>query len=484
MAVIQTELMSHLKLFDSQTRENQLVKPAHGDTLKFYCCGPTVYGPAHIGNFRTFIMQDVFRRVVESTGINTKHVRNLTDLDDKTIRESQKEKVSLTDFTQKWTKRFHEDCAKLNLLEPHVEPSAVEHIPEQIEMIETLIKKGHAYEEGGSVYFKVDSYEDYGKLSRLKERETTTDTGGKKKSGSVSERMDADEYERDSAADFVLWKARKDEDGPNHWQSPWGDGRPGWHLECSAMCKKHLGESFDIHSGGVDLLFPHHDNEIAQSECCNEAPFARHWFHITHLMVEAKKMSKSEGNMYTVDDLEEKGFSAEQVRYTLLSGSYRQQLNFTFSSLEAAQSGLGKLADFKEKLGALPPEIAAKSSDDFGPFKPVITALLNDLNTADALGKLFSLTKQFSKELDGLNEETLSEMRNGFAYCLFALGLKLDIPAKVIVSVPSHIKDLAQERWDAKQNKDWARCDELRDQISAEGWVVKDAKEGYTVEPA
>lgn len=466
--------MNCLHLYDSQTRENRKVVPARGDTLRFYCCGPTVYGPAHIGNFRTFVMQDVFRRVVESTGMKTKHVRNLTDVDDKTIRQSQEAGVSLTDFTAGWTEKFHKDSAALNLLSPHVEPSAVEHIPEQIEMIATLIEKGHAYRaDDGSVYFKVDSFDDYGKLSRLKEREITT---------SETEREDSDEYERESAADFVLWKTRKEEDGPNYWESPWGQGRPGWHLECSAMCKKHLGESFDVHSGGEDLLFPHHENEIAQSECCNGTSFVDHWFHISHLMVDGAKMSKSLGNLYTIDDLAEKGFTPEEVRYVLFSGSYGQQLNFTLDSLKAAGKALERLRDFKEKLGALP-DGPASSIDDFGPFKPVIEALLNDLNTSDALGKLFSLVKQFLKEIPNLDTDSLNEARRGFACCLYALGLRLDIPKSTKSAVPDNIADMAKERWEAKQNKDWGRSDELRDAILAEGWQVKDSKEGYTVSP-
>ena len=467
--------MNRLHLYDSQTREKKAVFPQETDTLGFYCCGPTVYGPAHIGNFRTFVLQDVFRRVVESTGIKVRHVRNLTDVDDKTIRKSQEEGRSLGEFTAEWTDKFHRDAEELNLLRPHVEPSAVSHIPEQIEMIANLVEKGHAYrEDDGSVYFKVDSFEDYGKLSRLKEREITTNT--------ESEREDSDEYERESAADFVLWKTRKEEDGPNFWESPWGKGRPGWHLECSAMAKKHLGDTFDVHSGGVDLLFPHHENEIAQSECCNGARFVNHWFHITHLMVDNAKMSKSLGNLYTINDLKEKGHTAEEVRYVLMSVSYHHHLNFTLDSLEAAGKALHRLRDFKEKLGALP-DPPATGVEDFGPFKPFIEALLNDLNTPDALGHLFGLVKEIQKDLPNLDGETLGEVRKGFACCLYALGLRLEATEKELAEVPEHIARMAEERWQAKQNKEWGRSDELRDSIQAEGWQVKDSKEGYTLAP-
>ena len=270
-----------------------------GQSVRFYGCGPTVYGPAHIGNFRTFVMQDVFRRVLETSGQQTFHVRNLTDVDDKTIRQSQEEGIKLQDFTANWTTRFQNDCELLNLMAPHIEPSAVGHIPEQITLIERLIEKDKAYQaKDGSVYFRVEAFAEYGRLSRLADREITT---------SAPVRETSDEYDRDSAADFALWKARRPEDGENFWNSPWGEGRPGWHIECSAICMKHLGESFDLHSGGVDLVFPHHENEIAQVEAVTCKTFARHWFHSAHLMVEGQKMSKSLGNLYTLSDLAEKG---------------------------------------------------------------------------------------------------------------------------------------------------------------------------------
>lgn len=287
-------------LHDTLTRTERELSPSDGKTFRFYCCGPTVYGPAHIGNFRTFVLQDVFRRTLETGGTRTLHVRNLTDVDDKTIRDSQSAGKSLKDFTAFWTEKFHTDCKALALLPPHIEPSAIEHIPQQIAMISALVEKGHAYPSGdGSVYFKISSFPDYGKLSRLDTRELDL---GKTQNA----RANADEYEKDSISDFVLWKARRDEDGENFWPSPWGDGRPGWHLECSAMIQEYLGESFDLHGGGEDLVFPHHENEIAQSQCACGGNFAAHWFHSTHLLVDGGKMSKSKGNLYTLEDLEEK----------------------------------------------------------------------------------------------------------------------------------------------------------------------------------
>ncbi len=334
-----------LKLHDTLTRQTLPVLPADGKTLRFYCCGPTVYGPAHIGNFRTFITQDVFPPGGGAGWqVATMHVRNITDVDDKTIRDSQKAGQTLIEFTQSWTKKFHADCAALNLLTPHVEPKATEHIPHQIKMIEDLMARGNAYQgKDGSVYFRVSSFADYGKLSHLEDREL--------KLGTAQGANDSDEYSKDALADFALWKAHKPEDGENAWDSPWGKGRPGWHLECSAMSLEYLGAEFDLHGGGIDLIFPHHENEIAQSCCATGGHFARQWMHSAHLMVDGGKMSKSLGNLYTLEDLGTRGYSPAEVRYTLLSGHYGQPLNFTLHSLDASRHALAKLAKF-EKAGA------------------------------------------------------------------------------------------------------------------------------------
>ena len=462
-----------LRLYDTLTREVREVFAMDGKSVRFYCCGPTVYGPAHVGNFRTFVLQDVFRRTLEANGYKTYHARNLTDVDDKTIRQSQAEGVSLSEFTQRWTKRFEQDCEALNLLTPHIQPSAVGHVPEQIALIERLIEGGKAYQApDGSVYFKVDAFEKYGALSRLAERQITT---------SSTERESSDEYDRDSAADFALWKARRPEDGENYWESPWGQGRPGWHIECSAICLKHLGESFDLHSGGVDLVFPHHENEIAQVEAVTDKPFARHWFHIAHLMVEGTKMSKSLGNLYTLEDIQERGHTAEEVRYVLLSGSYRQPLNFTFDSLQAAGKALKKISDFSSRIQFNTTANTGGQSTNFGPFKPVLDAVSNDLNTADALGKLFGLIRELSDawesgefEKDVQAKETL---HNGFRAVLDLFGFSL-IQEKQDV-VPDEILALAEERWQAKLSQDWAAADLLRGKIEQTGWAVKDSKDSY-----
>jgi cysteinyl-tRNA synthetase len=463
-----------LNLYDTLSRENREVFPMDGESVRFYSCGPTVYGPAHVGNFRTFVIQDVFRRVLETAGQKTYHARNLTDVDDKTIRQSQEEGVALQDFTARWTERFHEDCQALNLLAPHVEPSAVGHIPEQIALIERLIERGKAYQANdGSVYFNVGAFETYGRLSRLSEREITT---------SDASRESSDEYDRDSAADFALWKARRPEDGDNFWESPWGEGRPGWHIECSAICMKHLGESFDLHSGGVDLVFPHHENEIAQVEAVTDKPFARHWFHIAHLMVEGQKMSKSLGNLHTVEELAGKGYKAQEVRYVLLSGSYRQPLNFTFDSMKASRKALSKLSDFATKF-AFKPSAENRLETEFGPFHPVQEALLADLNTAEALGRCFRLVRELSEafergEYEG-KDEALSEIRRGFQATCDAFGLVVEPREENVEEAPAETQDLANRRWEAKQAKDWPLADQLRDELLTQGWMVKDGKDGY-----
>lgn len=453
-----------MRLFDTLTREVVLLKPVDGKVFRFYCCGPTVYGPAHIGNFRTFVIQDVMRRVLELGGMKTKHVRNITDVDDKTIRDSVSAGMQLADFTAQWRDRFHADCEALNCLKPHIEPSAVEHIPEQVAMIEELLEKGHAYaSEDGSVYFKITSFSEYGKLSRLDKRELDL---GK----TQNERANSDEYEKDNIADFVLWKSRRDEDGDNYWSSPWGEGRPGWHLECSAMILKYLGRTFDLHSGGEDLVFPHHENELAQSKCSCGGEFARHWFHSTHLLVNGKKMSKSSGTLYTLSDLADEGWSPMEVRYVLIGANYRKQLNFTMESLHAAREALGRLAK-AAKDHAVPGYRELSKRGGLGVFAGAFKRLNEDLNTAAALGELFANLK---------NARSLEDWR-GFFTVLASLGLTLPEPKEI--EIPEKIAKLAECRWQARQNKDWAASDRYRDELAENGWIVKDGREGYEVLP-
>lgn len=470
-----------LLLHDTLTRTPRPLTPLDGKTLRFYCCGPTVYGPAHIGNFRTFVAQDVFRRVLEFGGQPTLHVRNLTDVDDKTIRDSQKAGQSLTDFTRYWTEKFHADCTSLNLLPPHVEPSAVAHIVHQVRMIETLIERGHAYATAdGSVYFKVTSFADYGRLSHLEDREL------KLGASEATRATDSDEYTKDSLADFALWKARKPEDGPNFWPSPWGEGRPGWHLECSAMALEYLGEDFDVHSGGIDLIFPHHENEIAQSCCATHGKFAHHWFHVTHLMVDGGKMSKSLGNLYTLEDLQKRGYSAAEVRYVLISGHYKAPLNFTFHSLDAARQALQKLAKFEKALREASGETALFDAAQLiahgsaGPLQEAWDTLSDDLNVPGALGAIFGAINR-TKPASLSKEEARSTLLS-LHFMLGSLGLVLPaVPEDSTADIPAEIADLAERRWQAKQSKDWPLADTLRKELDAAGWIIKDTKEGYQV---
>jgi cysteinyl-tRNA synthetase len=476
-----SEAATRLQLHDTLTRTAREVWPSESATLRFYCCGPTVYGPAHIGNFRTFIAQDVFRRVVELTGTATLHVRNITDVDDKTIRDSQKAGQTLTEFTQYWTKLFHDDCTALNLLTPHVEPRATDHIAHQVKMIEDLIARGNAYAApDGSVYFRVSSFEDYGKLSHLEDREL--------KVGAAQSTNDDDEYTKDSLADFALWKAHKPDDGDNAWDSPWGRGRPGWHLECSAMALEYLGVEFDLHSGGIDLIFPHHENEIAQSCCATGGHFARHWMHIAHLMVDGGKMSKSLGNLYTLEDLKHRGHTPAAVRYTLLSGHYRQPLNFTLHSLDASHQALLKLAKFEKQLleqtGPLPVPAfhTLVAEGKAGVFTPAWEMLLEDLNVPGALGAVFGTVNKTKPAT--LAPEMAGEVWLGLRFILAALGLELPaLKEEATGDAPEEVRALAEQRWLAKQNRDWTTADDLRKQIELAGWIVKDSKEGFTLVP-
>ncbi len=460
-----------LTLFDTLTRTLKPVRPEDGRTLRFYCCGPTVYGPAHIGNFRTFVVQDVFRRVVEQTGTATKHVRNITDVDDKTIRGAQQAGQTLAEFTDFWLQKFHADCAALNCLPPHVEPGAVAHIAQQVAMIGQLIDRGHAYAaDDGSVYFKIASFPGYGRLSHLDGRELR-----------IGATVAADEYDdKEGVSDFALWKARKPEDGDNFWPSPWGEGRPGWHLECSAMSREYLGETFDLHSGGVDLVFPHHENEIAQSECCTGHTMCHHWFHVTHLLVNGGKMSKSLGNLHTLEDLKNLGHDATAVRWVLLSGHYRQPLNFTLESLSAAKSALQKLAKAEAALAAkagrdVPPALTA-------PVSTAWAALLDDLNVPRALGQVFTVLNDASPA--SMTPDQAAETLAGLRAMLQALGIVPPPVEEATAEAPPEVRAVAERRWAARAAKDWAAADALRAELTALGWTMKDGKDGYTLTPA
>ena len=474
--------MSEVILHNTLSRSTEPIVPSRGKRIGMYCCGPTVYAQAHIGNFRTFLSQDVMRRTLQMAGYDVLHVRNLTDVDDKTIKRSREEGKPLSEVTEHWTEVFHRDCQRFNMLPPQIEPKATDHIQEQIEMISALLKKGHAYQtKDGSVYFKVSSFDEYGRLSRLKERELTTTVADESPN-------DADEYDRESLADFAMWKSCKPDDGDVYWQSPWGEGRPGWHLECSAMAMKYLGNHLDIHSGGEDLIFPHHENEIAQSECSCDSQFFQYWIHCAHLLVEGGKMSKSLNNFYTIDDIVEKGFAPVVLRYALTSGAYRQTINFTMDSLHAAQRALIRLRRFSDeslaaaglKWSALTKSIqkGKHANDPWGPFEEAWGALRTDLNTAGALGGVFSAIKE------EYSDSSPSEIAIAFHKLIFALGYDLSevLVEKPKTEAPEEVMELAKARWEAKQSKDWAAADDLRDRVQAKGWKILDCKDGFALE--
>ncbi len=476
-----------IRLFDSLTRELRELRTPNPsdpkDVFTFYNCGPTVYAPAHIGNFRTFVVNDVLRRLLELEygPAKVKHVRNLTDVDDRTITQAKKEGRPLAEITKKWTDKFHADCDALNCLRPHVEPTATGHIREQVDMIEVLMEKGNAYRApDGSVYFKIGSFPGYGALSRIKERELKV----------TNSAFDADH--KDDIGDFALWKAYKpEEDGDVQWPGPRGAaaGRPGWHIECSAMSKKHLGDTIDLHTGGVDLLFPHHENEIAQSQCCNGTTFARHWYHSEHLLVDGTTMSKSKGNYYTLGDLVDKGYSPMAVRYALLAGHPRKQLNFTLDSLHAAESALEKLRkiarQFMSKGACTENQFSSYRNpsgiNDWSIFGSSYDALRDDLNVPMALGWLFEAANQFDFSDKDKPYNYQSEVAE-LSRLMFVLGFNLFAPA-IKTDVPSAITALAERRWAAKQAKDFATADALRKELTAAGWSMLDGKEGYKLEP-
>jgi len=462
-----------IRLYDSLSRELRELKPGQPDgVFRMYCCGPTVYAPAHIGNFRTFLVQDVLRRLLELEfgPDKVKHVRNLTDVDDRTIAQAKREQKPLAEITQKWTDIFHDDCRALNILPmdpPHVEPKATEHIPEQVAMIEELLAKGLAYvAPDGSVYYKIAAFPKYGALSRLKERELKATVLG------------ADDDHKDDASDFALWKAYKpDEDGEVKWPGPRGAaaGRPGWHIECSAMSRKYLGDTLDLHAGGEDLEFPHHENEIAQSEGCTGHTFSRHWYHTKHLLVDGTTMSKSKGNYYTVGDLLEKGYSPMAIRYALLAGHPRKQLNFTLDSLGAAEKAIGTLDRIRERLmykfGHFP------NSSPNNRFEGVFSALHDDLNFP-ALGALYGAINNF----DPVSGSTDADFA-AFERVLRALGFNLPIALRTDLKIPESITTLAEKRWAARQAKDFKTADALRKELAAAGWSMLDGKDGYKLEP-
>ena len=442
-------------------------KPLKEGVVTLYTCGPTVYHYAHIGNFRTFVFEDLLRRFLEFKGFKVNHVMNITDVDDKTIAGANREQKTLSSYTEFYTEAFLEDLKTLNLLLPNIQPKATAEIPAMITMIGDLIQKGIAYEAEGSVYYRVAAFPQYGKLSK------------KKLEGNIEgARVDVDEYEKETGADFVLWKAAKE--GEPSWDSPWGKGRPGWHIECSAMCMHHLGETIDIHAGGEDLIFPHHENEIAQSEAATGKPFVKYWLHAKHLLVNGEKMSKSKGNFFTLRDLLDKGYDPMAIRYALLSVHYRHQLNFTFDSLKEAREVIEKLDNcYFQCLSRLELlKVVGEPGFEFGVLDPALNeiekSLTDDLNVAAALASLQEAITSINANLAKLPGSGLTRCIEFFKRVDCLMGL--DIAS--MTTIPENVKMALGQYAEARKSRDFATSDLMRQKIVELGWLVKDGRPG------
>ena len=453
---------------NTQTRKKEEFIPLDNQIVSMYTCGPTVYNFAHIGNFRANVTYDLVKRWLRFRGFDVKHVMNITDVDDKTIRDSITDGITLKQLTDKYTNAFMDDCKTLRMIAPDVYPRATENIPQMINLVGELIDKGFAYKAADNcVYFSISKFKDYGKLSHLNLSEL--------KQG---ERVANDEYDKENASDFALWKAWSENDGNVKWDSPWGPGRPGWHLECSVMAREFLADTIDIHMGGEDLIFPHHENEIAQSEAATGKTFVKYWIHNAYLLVEGKKMSKSLGNFFTARDLLDKGWTGREIRYVLISSHYRQQLNFTFDGLHAARSALQRLDDLREKLTAASGEgdASAEITDAVDSAKGKwITSLDDDLNMSPALAALFDLVREANKFIESgkINIASAKLILEFLDETDEILDVKKDDN-----EIPEEIVDLANERAIARKEKNWSRADEIRDILKEKGYTVEDTPEG------
>jgi cysteinyl-tRNA synthetase len=458
-----------LRLYNTLTQKVEPFSPAEANTVRMYTCGPTVYNYAHVGNLRTFAFEDVLRRWLRARGYGLNHVMNITDVDDKIIRNASAEKKSLEDYTAKYTQAFLEDSAALRLERPEHLVRATEHIPEMVDAVEKLEARGCTYQSDGSVYYSIARFPEYGKLSH-------NDFSGIR----AGARVDMDEYDKADARDFVLWKAPKD--GEPFWDTRIGKGRPGWHIECSAMAMKYLGETLDIHAGGVDLIFPHHENEIAQSEAITGKPFARFWLHCEFLNVESQKMSKSRGNIYTLRELLDMGHQPEAVRYLLVSVPYRKKLNFTFDGLKAAATSIERLRNFRLRLETEKFREGVNESlieSTRAALERFDQSLDDDLNTAEALAAIFEYVRDANTAMDS------GEFRADNAGP--AKGLLERFDSIVDVLRPSakqqgisdaEVEALIQERGQAKKTKNFARADVIRVQLLEAGIILEDTKDG------
>jgi len=468
-----------LRLFNTLSRSVQEFIPLDpaGKKVGMYCCGPTVYDYAHIGNWRTFVFGDLVRRWLEFNGCQVEHVMNITDVDDKIINRVRETHMPLREFTGKYEAAFFDDLKTLNCRTPHQTPRATTHIGEIIGLIEKLVERGIAYRApDGSVYFSIEKYRasggQYGQLVKLNFDEMR-----------VGERVRSDEYEKEALADFALWKARVPEDGEVYWSSPWGEGRPGWHIECSAMSMKLLGPSFDLHLGGEDLVFPHHEDEIAQSEGAGVQPegqhFVKYWLHGAHLMVEGRKMAKSLGNYFTLRDLLARGFTGREIRFLLLTAHYRETFNFTLDGLQGAKASLARVDDCLTRLR----EVAgsATAAEETGLISEFSKALEDDLNVSSAWGAVFEWVREMNRRLadKSLGPEAAAAALASWERVDSVLG----VGAPREVEAPPEILALLEQREAARKAKDFQRADALREELKSKGWVIEDTPKGPRLKP-
>ncbi len=463
-----------LAFFNTLSRTLEAFKPITEGKVGLYTCGPTIYNFAHIGNFRAYVFEDLLRRYLEYKGFDVFHVMNLTDVEDKIIKSCLETGQSLKDVTGKYAAAFFEDVRTLRIKPAHLYPAATDYIPEMVEMIKALRDRGHTYEVRGSVYFKISSFPDYGSLSHMNLSQLQAGASG---------RVDADEYESDNARDFALWKAWDENDGDVYWETELGKGRPGWHIECSAMSNKHLGPHFDIHCGGVDNIFPHHENELAQSKCATGGAFVNYWLHCAHLVVEGRKMSKSLGNFYTLRDLLARGNDPLVLRWALISTHYRQPNNFSFEVLDAAGRAISRIRDFRLSLahvkgdGSDLSDLCEKCGAEFE------LEMDNDLNISGALRAVFNFVRDVNRELMGGHVSTV-----GAANALALLD-QLDSVTGIFRpgvddEAPAGVMEMIVARQQARRERNFAESDRLRDEALAAGWVIEDTPKGPRVKKA
>ena len=468
-----------LRFFNTYSRKIEEFEPCDpaARTISIYTCGPTVYSRAHIGNFRAYIFEDLLQRHLELRGYKVHRVMNITDVDDKTIRGAREAKVPLAKFTEQFKKAFVEDAETLRIKRANEFPAATDqrYIDRMIDMIDALIARGLAYQaDDKSVYFRINKFPDYGKLAHFDLTQLQS-TG----------RVKHDEYDKEHIGDFALWKAWDEEDGDVKWDSPWGPGRPGWHIECSAMATAVLGDQIDIHCGGVDNIFPHHEAEIAQSEGVTGKKFVRYWLHCAHLLVDGQKMAKSLGNFYTVPDVLTKGYTGRELRYALLRVHYRVPLNFTWEGMKEARESLGRIDEWLTRLKEksqegnvqLPTPINREQASNAQlPTQKFEEALDDDLNISAALGFLFESIRETNRAMD----ENKLDAASAKAWLDWwkRINTVLDLEPETEIAIPAEVAQLAEQRVNARREKNWKGSDELRDRISALGWDVRDTKDG------